>query len=120
MNIIGSHQYDAVHFFGDEQIHVGGSGLMGIAGAAENAVVAVFTELLLQIIDGLGKIQIRAIRTHDSDGLHGVEPQASGKGVWGVFVFMYDIQHPLFCFFADVAAPVQNPGDGGDGNPCFF
>ena len=31
MKIIGSHQYDAVHFFGDEQIHVGGSGLMGIA-----------------------------------------------------------------------------------------
>ncbi len=120
VNKIGTHQDNAVHFLGNQQVHTAFFILQVIAGAAKDAVVAVAPQFLLNIVDGLGQIQVRGIGAHDADGFHGVETQAPGKRVGGVFALVNDVQHLLLGLFADIAAAVEHSGYSGDGDACFF
>ena len=70
---IGTYQYNAVHFFRDQKVHGTCFGIQIITGTAQDAVVTVGPKLLLNIVDRFGKVRIRTVGTHDTDGLHGVE-----------------------------------------------
>ena len=71
---VGTYQYNAIYFFRDQKVHGACLGIQVVTGTTQDAVIAVGTKLLLDIIDRLGKIRIRTVGTHDTDGLHSVEP----------------------------------------------
>ena len=60
-------------YYIDQKVHGTCFGIQIITGTAQDAVVTVGPKLLLNIVDRFGKVRIRTVGTHDTDGLHGVE-----------------------------------------------
>ena len=96
-----AHKDQPIHALGQQQGEVFFLGLLLIARAAQQAVVAALAQAALQVVDGLG-------------GVHGVQPQAPRKGVGRIAVFLDDAQHLLPRARADAVAAVDHTGDRGD------
>ena len=72
----------------------------------------------LQIVDRLSKIRIRRVRTHDTDGLHGIKSQSPGKNIGGITQLIHYSQNLLAGAFTYVGIAVEYTGNRSNGNAC--
>ena len=111
---VRAHKDQPIHALGQQQGEVFFLGLLLIARAAQQAVVAALAQAALQVVDGLGEVGVRGVRAEQADGVHGVQPQAPRKGVGRIAVLLDDAQHLLPRARADAVAAVDHAGDRGD------
>ena len=111
---IGSHKEDGVHVARQKELEILLLFFKLVACAAEHGSVSVVAQFPLQIVDCLRQIDIGRVRAHNSHGMHGIEPQASGESVRGIAVLLHDSENLPAGLLADFAAVVQNPGYGCD------
>ena len=112
--ISGSHQYKCIDPFLHYQFQRLLFLLLLISTAIEDTVVIIFSQPVLQKRDCTGHIGIRHIRADNPDGLHGIQPQSSGKYVGRIVILLHDRPYLLFCFLADSGAVIHYPGYRSD------
>ena len=76
-------------------------------------------QLPFQIIDRLSKIGIGRVRTHDTNGLHGVKPKSSGEHIWSITKFIHHCQYLFAGALTYVGVAVEYTGNRSNGDPCM-
>ena len=118
LNEGGSHEHNAVHMSGLEQVNALLAGMQFLVRAGEKTIIALLAEGALQIVQRLGQVGIRSIRAEQADGLHGIQTQAASKGIGHIACAFNDRHDLLARIVRHMGAVVQHPGYRCDGYPC--
>ena len=120
LEIIGSDQDNRIHALGQQQLKIVLSGRQLIAGTAQERIIAVLSQIPLQMVDRVRQEGIRRVGAHYADGLHRIQAKPARKHIRSIAKLRHNVKNLLSGLVTDIGIPVDYARNGCDGHAGLF